>query len=320
MRTWCLGRNSTKHRAILALHARFAVPAQLLPRLSDAKRSAAFAALQPLRQIDQRHVLLLFPLQATKAGPVALPALPPAVNKKDVVKNLLLAKEKSGKTFSQIAGEVELTNVYTAQLFYRQVSGSIVHLISELHNSFELTRHHTEAFSNYDSCCSTVEGYQSACRNHPCLPSSVIDRSNPQHDDLLPCLSLTDKHTKPMLCLLLQQQLQPNTVEALRKAVPTLSETDINEMTHAPYRSFDPNNIQEPLLYRLYEAIMHGGEGIKAIVNEEFGDGIMSAIGFYCEVDKMVGKEGEPRVIITLNGKFLPFVEQKVSDNVAHRK
>jgi cyanate lyase len=73
-------------------------------------------------------------------------------------------------------------------------------------------------------------------------------------------------------------------------------------------------------VYRLYEAITHGGESLKALINEEFGDGIMSAIGFYCTVDKMVGSEGEPRVVITFNGKFLPYVEQKVEDNVAHRK
>lgn len=50
---------------------------------------------------------------------------------------------------------------------------------------------------------------------------------------------------------------------------------------------------------------------------QEFGDGIMSAIGFYCTVERMTGTEGEPRVVITFNGKFLPYVEQKVADNVA---
>jgi cyanate lyase len=45
----------------------------------------------------------------------------------------------------------------------------------------------------------------------------------------------------------------------------------------------------------------------------------MSAIGFYATIDKVVGKEGEPRVVITFNGKFLPYVEQKVEDNVAQR-
>lgn len=35
-------------------------------------------------------------------------------------------------------------------------------------------------------------------------------------------------------------------------------------------------------MYRLYEAITHAAPSIKAIVNEEFGDGIMSAINFFC--------------------------------------
>jgi len=59
---------------------------------------------------------------------------------------------------------------------------------------------------------------------------------------------------------------------------------------------------QEPSVYRLYEAIMHNGEAIKAVINEEFGDGIMSAIDFYCTVDKMEGVQGERRVVITFNG------------------
>lgn len=101
--------------------------------------------------------------------------------------------------------------------------------------------------------------------------------------------------------------------------MPALSDDDLKAMQAAPYRSFDENNLQEPSLYRLYEAITHSGEAIKGIINEEFGDGIMSAIGFYFTVDKIIGKEGEERVVITFNGKFLPFIEQKVSDNVAQR-
>jgi cyanate lyase len=52
---------------------------------------------------------------------VSLPALPPASGKADAVTHLLKAKEASGKTFSQIAKAVGLTNIYTAQLFYHQV-------------------------------------------------------------------------------------------------------------------------------------------------------------------------------------------------------
>jgi hypothetical protein len=52
---------------------------------------------------------------------VALPAAPPARGKAQLVSGLLAAKEASRKTFSQIAKEVGLTNVYTTQLFYHQV-------------------------------------------------------------------------------------------------------------------------------------------------------------------------------------------------------
>jgi cyanate lyase len=51
----------------------------------------------------------------------ALPAHPASNGKDKLVKSLLKAKEKSGKTFTQIAKEVGLTNVYTTQLFYNQV-------------------------------------------------------------------------------------------------------------------------------------------------------------------------------------------------------
>lgn len=55
----------------------------------------------------------------------------------------------------------------------------------------------------------------------------------------------------------------------------------------------------------------------QSIINEEFGDGIMSAIDFYLDVGKVIGKNGEQRVVVTMNGKFLPFIEQKGGDNTA---
>eukprot|EP00879_Flechtneria_rotunda_P012693 GHRR01013254.1.p1 GENE.GHRR01013254.1~~GHRR01013254.1.p1 ORF type:complete len:143 (+),score=41.06 GHRR01013254.1:226-654(+) len=94
------------------------------------------------------------------ASPIARPAPPPALGKKELVSRLLNAKEASSKSFSQIAEEVGLTNVYTAQLFHNQ------------------------------------------------------------------------------------QQLQPNTAEALRKAVPALTDEDVDAMMRAPLRTYDPNALQ----------------------------------------------------------------------------
>ncbi|CAM9652788.1 unnamed protein product [Ascophyllum nodosum] len=81
-------------------------------------------------------------------------------------------------------------------------------------------------------------------------------------------------------------------------------------MQRCPYRSFDHSVSDEPLVYRLQEAVLHYGEGLKSIINEKFGDGIMSAIDVFVTVEKIKGSQGEDRVVITFNGKFLPHIEQ----------
>ncbi|KAH9764211.1 Cyanate hydratase [Citrus sinensis] len=109
-----------------------------------------------------------------------------------------------------------------------------------------------------------------------------------------------------------QAQLKPETAPKLRAALPELPDELIHEMMRPPIRSYDPNLIQEPTVYRLNEAVMHFGESIKEIINEEFGDGIMSAIDFYCSVDKVKGVDGKDRVVITFDGKYLPYSEQSL--------
>jgi cyanate lyase len=59
-------------------------------------------------------------------------------------------------------------------------------------------------------------------------------------------------------------------------------------------------------MYRLYEVLQVYGPALKELIHEEFGDGIMSAIGFNLSLDREDADEG-PRVRITLNGKFLPY-------------
>ncbi|MCW5744568.1 MAG: cyanase [Alphaproteobacteria bacterium] len=62
----------------------------------------------------------------------------------------------------------------------------------------------------------------------------------------------------------------------------------------------------DPLIYRLYELILVNGPAMKAIIEEEFGDGIMSAIDFNMEIDREANPKGD-RVKISMSGKFLPF-------------
>ena len=64
--------------------------------------------------------------------------------------------------------------------------------------------------------------------------------------------------------------------------------------------------ITDPLVYRLNEVVMVYGETLKEVIQEKFGDGIMSAIDFTMDVDKQEDPKGD-RVVLTLNGKFLPY-------------
>ena len=62
----------------------------------------------------------------------------------------------------------------------------------------------------------------------------------------------------------------------------------------------------DPLLYRLHEITQVYGSTIKATIHEMFGDGIMSAIDFELDIKKEEDPKGD-RVIMTYNGKFLPY-------------
>jgi cyanate lyase len=62
----------------------------------------------------------------------------------------------------------------------------------------------------------------------------------------------------------------------------------------------------DPLIYRFYEIMQVYGMPLKDVIQEKFGDGIMSAIDFTLHVDKEANPTGD-RVKITMCGKFLPY-------------
>src|SRR5262245_50183580 len=62
----------------------------------------------------------------------------------------------------------------------------------------------------------------------------------------------------------------------------------------------------DPVLYRFYEIVQVYGTSLKALIHEQFGDGIMSAIDLEINLEKKENPKGD-RVVLTLNGKFLPY-------------
>ena len=91
-------------------------------------------------------------------------------------------------------------------------------------------------------------------------------------DQLAVSLGLTNTYTAQLF--LGQAQLKPTTAPKLKAALPTINDDDLAAMVaHFPMRGFDEKILQEPNVYRTYEAITHYGEAIKRLINEQCGDG-----------------------------------------------
>jgi cyanate lyase len=80
----------------------------------------------------------------------------------------------------------------------------------------------------------------------------------------------------------------------------------IQDLTAYPVKGLGPVVPTDPLIYRFYEIMQVYGFPIKEVIQEKFGDGIMSAIDFILDVEKEVDPKGD-RVKITMSGKFLPY-------------
>lgn len=62
----------------------------------------------------------------------------------------------------------------------------------------------------------------------------------------------------------------------------------------------------DPLICRFYELVMVNGPAWKALIEEEFGDGIVSALDFDMKIERLCNPKDD-RVKITMSGKFLPY-------------
>lgn len=86
-----------------------------------------------------------------------------------------------------------------------------------------------------------------------------------------------------------------------------LPEAAIAQLQVVPYKGSLPTAVPtDPLIYRFYELISVYGTTFKALINEEFGDGIMSAIDFSMDIQREPDPKGD-RVSIVMSGKFLPY-------------
>jgi cyanate lyase len=102
---------------------------------------------------------------------------------------------------------------------------------------------------------------------------------------------------------------QPMTVQQAGRAVKILRlDEDVRvALQLQPTRgALDAPVPTDPTIYRFYEIVQVYGPTIKELIHEEFGDGIMSAINFRFDVKRVPDPAGD-RVVVTLDGKFLPY-------------
>ncbi|KAF2250875.1 Cyanase [Trematosphaeria pertusa] len=104
-----------------------------------------------------------------------------------------------------------------------------------------------------------------------------------------------------------QAQASPEDIEKLSQVLDIPVETLESQLSGYPDRGRTMDMPpKEPLIYRLYEIVQNYGYAYKAVLNEKFGDGIMSAISFSTKVEKETDEKGD-WAVITLRGKWLPY-------------
>jgi cyanate lyase len=105
-----------------------------------------------------------------------------------------------------------------------------------------------------------------------------------------------------------QMKLRPDQAERAAKLL-ALDTEEQSLLQEVPYRgSLPAMPPSDPLIYRFYELVQVYGTTWKELIQEEFGDGIMSAIDFEMSIERQPDPKGD-RVKLTLSGKFLPYKE-----------
>ncbi len=105
-----------------------------------------------------------------------------------------------------------------------------------------------------------------------------------------------------------QMKLRPEQAERAGKLLG-LDAEEQRLLQEVPYRGSLPAlPPTDPLIYRFYELMQVYGTTWKELIQEEFGDGIMSAIDFDMAIERQLDPKGD-RVRLTLSGKFLPYKE-----------
>jgi cyanate lyase len=77
-------------------------------------------------------------------------------------------------------------------------------------------------------------------------------------------------------------------------------------LSESPTKIWEQAVPTDPCIYRFYEIVGVYGPTLKALIQEKFGDGIMSAIDFEMSVTRVENPKGD-RVKVEMTGKYLGY-------------
>jgi cyanate lyase len=77
-------------------------------------------------------------------------------------------------------------------------------------------------------------------------------------------------------------------------------------LAESPTKIWEQAVPTDPCIYRFYEIVGVYGPTLKALIQEKFGDGIMSAIDFTMSVSREENPKGD-RVKVEMSGKYLGY-------------
>ena len=144
---------------------------------------------------------------------------------------------------------------------------------------------------------------------HIAISAPAIEVDDARRSAGLSWQKLADHIDRPLVwtvaALLGSHPVPREQAEAVRDLL-SLSEETTTALQRQPYRVADSDLASDPTIYRFLELINVYGPAFKALIHEEFGDGIMSAINCNISFDRRSDPGGD-RVVVTIDGKFLPY-------------
>ncbi|MCW3014425.1 MAG: cyanase [Solirubrobacterales bacterium] len=140
------------------------------------------------------------------------------------------------------------------------------------------------------------------------LTAAIIDAKARQDLSWRELADTTDLSLAYVTAALLGQHPLPAAAAAAVGAKLGLSDEQTRRLQAIPVRGCIPDRVPtDPTIYRFYEMLQVYGTTLKALIHEQFGDGIISAVNFTIDVKKVDDPAGGSRAVITLDGKYLPY-------------